>query len=189
MKDCVYFSRSRRNLVACSKWAHLHFSSGYALVDVISARWRSTEMCLCDEACMTVRLVEEPHAVLREALPRTQNFELQVSVANEQQTCFPHHSSFIIHHSNWASPTKSQRISDMCKGLHVSPFVSYVPLSHRRLSHVSHVSYVSLPLRRFVARARLCDSWKNTCRPAAQPLNPLIHSAASATPCLSAVEK
>ena len=37
-------------------------------------------------------------------------------------------------------------------GLHVSLFVSYVPLSHRRPSHVSYVSHVSHPLRRYVAR-------------------------------------
>ena len=51
-------STSRRSLVACSKWAHIHFSSGYAFVELISARWRSTEMCPCDAACKTVRLVE-----------------------------------------------------------------------------------------------------------------------------------
>ena len=38
VKDCMYFSRSRRNLVACSKWAHFHFSSGYAFVKLRSAR-------------------------------------------------------------------------------------------------------------------------------------------------------
>ena len=32
-----------------------------------------------------------------------------------------------------------------------------VPLSHRRTSHVSHVSYVSHPLRRYVARWRSTD--------------------------------
>ena len=38
--------------------AHIHFSSGYAFVELISARWRNTEMCPCDAACKTVRLVE-----------------------------------------------------------------------------------------------------------------------------------
>ena len=51
-------STSRRSLVACSKWAHIHFSSGYAFVELISARWRSTDMCPCDAASKTVRLVE-----------------------------------------------------------------------------------------------------------------------------------
>ena len=48
------FSTSRRNLVACSKWAHLHFSSGYAILKLISARRRSTEMCPCDEECKSI---------------------------------------------------------------------------------------------------------------------------------------
>ena len=37
--------------------AEILYLSAYVL-QVVSARWRSTEMCPCDVACMTVRLVE-----------------------------------------------------------------------------------------------------------------------------------
>ena len=55
--------------VAMSRWLvaspnssfvihHSSFEWGYAILKLRSVRWRSTEMCPCDEACKTVRLVE-----------------------------------------------------------------------------------------------------------------------------------
>ena len=55
-----YVSHPRRRYIArtLQSPAQLAPRSGYAILKLISARWRSTEMCPCDGACMTVRLVE-----------------------------------------------------------------------------------------------------------------------------------